>query len=893
MALSPGVRLGPYEVQSLLGSGGMGEVYRAHDSRLDRTVAIKVLPAHVVDEPDVRLRFEREAKTLAALSHPHICPVFDVGQQDGIHFLVMEHLEGVTLADRLTKGPLPIDQVFHHAIDIADALDKAHRQGIVHRDLKPGNIMLTRSGAKLLDFGLAKLQPASGPVAGVGIAATVTSPLTGQGTILGTLNYMSPEQVEGKDADSRSDLFAFGAVVHEMATGKKCFGGHSAASVIAAILEREPPAMSTLQPLTPRALDHVVSRCLAKDPDERWQTAADVMRELKWISDGATHAVPAAAVRPGNKERLAWAAGFAVVSALAVVLGLRAFRANPGAPEMRVDIATPATTDPVSFAMSPDGQKVVFSALSDGQPRLWLRSLDSTTASTLPGTERGRTPFWSPDGRSLGFFADGTFKRLDILTGSITDLPNAVTSTGGTWNSDGAILFGIGGIQSIWHVPATGGDPRPVTPAGAGSHRRPHFLPDGRHFVYHVAGNPDVRGVYVGTLDGSGARRLLDDGSHAVYAAGYLFYVLQSTLVARPFDPARTDFTGEPVRLAEQIAIMAGSAALSVSAEGSIAYRAGDATGGVGALGLRQLTWIDRSGKPLDTLADAAAAAAPALSPDGRRVAVFRAINAPNADIWLLEANRDGRTRFTTNPEIDAFPVWSPDGREIVFQSYKKSAGDLYRMSVGGSGSEVLILTTSGVTHPMDWSRDGRFLLYRSQPLTSQTSEWDLWAVPVDGEPGASRGPAKERNPFPVVQTDFDDRDGQFSPDGNWIAFESNESGRYEIYLQPFPGPGARVPVSAAGGAQVRWRRDGTELFYIALDGRMMAVPIRLGSGKPPEIGAAAPLFMTKVGGAIPQGVTRQQYDVSADGQRFLMNTLIEEATASPIRLILNWKPRP
>jgi eukaryotic-like serine/threonine-protein kinase len=883
MVLSTGTRLGPYEIQDAIGAGGMGEVYRAYDTRLDRTVAIKVLPAHVASDPEVRERFEREAKTLAALSHPHICPVFDVGRHEGIDFLVMEHLEGETLAERLARhagpeGPaLRVEEVLRFAIQIADALDKAHRKGIVHRDLKPGNIMLTKSGAKLLDFGLAKMLPSAGAVAGMSIAATVSRPLTGQGTILGTLHYMAPEQVEGKEADPRSDIFGFGAVVYEMATGQKAFAGKSAASIIAAILEREPPALSTLQPLTPRALDHVVSHCLAKDPDERWQSAGDVMRELKWIAEAGSRAsVPSpTATRSGRREQIAWA-GLAIVAAVATALGLLISRAAPIAPEMRVDIATPPSSDPLSLAISADGQKVVFAALSDGQPRLWLRSLDSTDARPLPGTDRGRVPFWSADGRSIGFFTDGTFKRLDLETGLVRDLLNAVISSGGAWNHEGVILLSMGNVQPIRRVLVDGGEPIAVTRNVAGSsHRTPRFLPDGRHFLYTVASSSEDRGVYVAALDGSQPRRLLDVESPAEYASGHLFYLLRDTLVARAFDPIGLSFTSEPARVAE------GVAAFAVSANGSIAYRTGTNTG-LAAPGVRHLVWFDRAAKSLGTLADFAAM--PALAPDGRRVAVHRSITGQNTDVWLLETTREGSVRFTTNSQTDAFPVWSPDSREIAFQSYKNGRpGDLFRKSAVGTGPEEPLLMTEDVTHPTDWSPDGRFLLYRSQSQGSNTSQWNLWAVPVDGDP----------KPFPVVQTNFDDRDGQFSPDGKWIAFESNESGRYEVYIQPFPS-GPKVPVSAGGGAQARWRRDGRELFYIAIDGRLIAVPIRFtGIARPPEIGVGVPLFMTNVGGAFAQGVSRQQYAVSADGQRFLMNTLAEGANASPITLILNWKPKP
>lgn len=869
MLLAPGTRLGPYEITDAIGEGGMGQVYRAHDTRLDRTVAIKVLPSHVADDVNVKQRFEREARTLAALSHPHICPVFDVGPQDGVHFLVMEYLEGETLAARLVRQPLALDQVLGLGIQIADALDKAHRQGIVHRDVKPGNIMLTRSGAKLLDFGLAKQQPSESAVAGLSVANTVSSPLTGQGTILGTLHYMAPEQVEGHEADARSDLFAFGAVLYEMVTAKKAFEGKSAASVMAAILEREPPAASALQPLTPRALDHVVSQCLAKDPDERWQSAGDVMRELRWIAQSRPQVSESAATTAGPlpKERLAWAAALLLATLAAGVLAVSAFRAGPVAPETHLEITTPPTSDPGTFAISPDGRKIVFAATFDEQPRLWLRSLDSGAARPLPGTDRGRIPFWSPDSRSIAFFADGTFKRLDLDTGSIRDLLKAVTSTGGTWNRDGVILLAMGNVQPIRRVAADGGEPSSVTQNAAGvSHRTPRFLPDGRHFLYSATGSPETRGVHVAALDESDSRRLLDIDSPAAYTAGHLFYLLQDTLVARPFDAVSRSFTGEPVRVADGVGVF------SVSGEGTIAYRTGTATG-PNTVGARQLAWFDRSGRSLGTVSDVRSSGPPALSPDDRYILSYRA-----ADIWVLETTRDASVRLTTNPGTDSFAVWSPDGKRIAFQSYQKGlAGEIYQKPASG-GMEERILSSPDVTHPMDWSPDGRFVLYRMQPQGSNTSQWSLWAVPVE----------RDGRPFPVVQTDFDERDGQFSPDGKWIAFESNETGRYEIYIQPFPR-GAKIPVSSAGGAQVRWHRNGRELFFIAMDGQLMAVPIRLTEGQA-EIGKPAPLFRTNVGGAVTLGVTRQQYAVSADGQRFLMNTVVAEANASPISLILGWK---
>jgi Tol biopolymer transport system component len=655
-----------------------------------------------------------------------------------------------------------------------------------------------------------------------------------------------------------------------MATAKKAFEGKSAASVMAAILERHPPALSALQPLVPHALDHVVNQCLAKDPDERWQSAGDVMRELQWIAQTGPQTRTSSPSLTGTttKERLTWAVALAVIATAAIVLGFSAFRADPVALETHVEITTPPTTDPITFAISPDGRKMIFAATLEEHPQLWLRELDSGTIRPLAGTDRGRIPFWSPDSRSIGFFADGTFKRLDLDTGSVRDLLKAVTTSGGTWNRNGDILLAMGAVQPIWRVAADGGrEPAQVTKNATGiSHRSPRFLPDGRHFLYSVGGSPEARGIYVAALDGSDSRRLLDVESLAAYSAGHLFYLAGDVLVARPFDANSLAFTGQPVRLSDRVGIF------SLSDEGTIAYRTGTESG-FNIVGARQLAWFDRAGRSLGTVGDTRSSGPPALSPNDRRILSYRA-----GDIWVFETTRDASVRLTTNPATDSFSVWSPDGTQVAFQSYQKGVpGEIYKKPAAG-GPEEPILSSPDVTHPMDWSSDGRFVLYRMQPQGSNASQWNLWAVPVEGD----------GKPFPVVQSDFDERDGQFSPDGKWIAFESNETGRYEIYIQPFP-TGAKTIVSSGGGAQVRWNRNGRELFYIAMDGQLMAVPIQLTDGQA-EIGKSAALFRTNVGGAVTLGVTRQQYAVSADGQRFLMNTVVAEANASPISLVLGWR---
>jgi serine/threonine protein kinase/Tol biopolymer transport system component len=883
MPLTPGTRLGPYEIQAAVGAGGMGEVYKARDTRLDRTIAIKVLPEHVAANPELKQRFEREAKTLAALSHPYICPVFDVGEQDGVDFLVMEYLEGETLATRLEKGALPLSQALQYAIQIVDALDKAHRKGIVHRDLKPGNVMLTKTGAKLLDFGLAKLQ-LTGAVAGLSVVATMTSPLTAQGTILGTLHYMAPEQVEGKDADARSDIFSFGAIVYEVATGRRAFDGKSAASVMAAILEREPPAMSSLQPMTPPLLDHVVKRCLAKDPDERWQNAGDVMRELKWVAeiDPQLVAKTSASSPRRQAERLAWsiavAALIAAGSALAAMLYLRP--AEPEPVVTRLDVVTPPTSDAFSFALSPDGRQLAFVANGERGSQLWLRPLDQVAAQPLAGTGGASYPFWAPDSRAIGFFADGKVKRIDLTGGALQVLADAPYPRGGTWSAAGVIVFAPTIADPLMRVAATGGTAAPVTrlAVGQGSHRWPHFLPDGHRFLFLMAtGQSQTQGVYVASLGGDEPRRVVPAETAALYAApGYLLLVSNGVLTAYEFDAARATVTGEPMPVAQAVGADDGAfhSAFSVSAGGVLAHRRG-------ASARTQLVWVDRTGKVLSAIGqpDENAPGNPALAPDGQRLAVSRGVQG-NFDVWLIEVGQGMASRFTFDAAIENSPVWSPDGRQIAFRSNPNGVHDLFEKPASGTADEQPLLVTSQAKSPLDWSPDGRFLLYGTQdPKTGS----DLWALPMMGE----------RKPFAVLQGSFDEIQGQFSPDGRWLAYASNESGRYEIYVRTFPEAGGKWQVSVSGGLQPRWRRDSHELFYIASDTRLMAVPIRLARDtRALETAAAVPLFATRLAtgpNIAPAGFqARAQYAVAADG-RFLMNIAADDAISSPITIVQHW----
>jgi predicted Ser/Thr protein kinase len=602
MALAAGDRLGPYEIISPLGAGGMGEVYRARDTRLDRIVAIKVLAAELANDPQFRNRFDREARTISQLDHPHICALYDVGERDGTSFLVMQYLEGETLETRLKIGALRLDHALQYSIQIAEALDKAHRAGIVHRDLKPGNIMLTKAGAKLLDFGLAKATGPAGARAGLSMLPTTPPGLTAQGTILGTFQYMAPEQLEAQEADTRTDIFAFGAVVYEMVTGTKAFEGKSHASLIGAILKDQPRALFNLQPLAPPALDRIVETCLAKSPDDRWQTARDLLRELKWLAEGAAEGTNGAITSTArSRERAVWVLGAVAVLAIAALVALATLYFRRTVPEpvvTRLDVVTPPTSEAFSFALSPDGRRLAFVANGDKGSQLWLRPLDQVRAQPLAGTEGAIYPFWAPDGRAIGFFADGKLKRIDFTGGALQVLADAPYPRGGTWNADGVIVFGPSGADALLRVAATGGTTAPVTrlAPGQGSHRWPQFLPDGRRFVFLMAtGQPQTQGVYLGSLDGGEPIRVMPAETAAVYAApGYLLLVSQGVLAAYPFDAARATVANEPMPVAQVVGTDDGEfhSAFSVSAAGVLAHRAG---AGV----RRQLVWVDRTGKML------------------------------------------------------------------------------------------------------------------------------------------------------------------------------------------------------------------------------------------------------------------------------------------------------
>ena len=901
MSLAPGVRLGPYEVLSAIGAGGMGEVYRARDTRLERTVAIKVLPEAFASDPQFRERFDREARAISSLNHPHICTLYDVGREQDTDFLVMEYLEGETLAARLERDGLRPDEALQMAIQVADALAAAHRAGIVHRDLKPGNIFLVGkrgsstgvSTAKLLDFGLAKT--ATPAVAGADLSRLPTTPagkagLTQQGTILGTFQYMAPEQLEGRDADARTDIFAFGAVLYEMLTGRKAFEGKSHASLIGAIMHAEPAPLSAVQPLTPRSVDRIVRKCLAKDPDERWQTARDLLDELRWTVEAgapqgaAVSAMSVAAPRPGrfSSARLAWMVA-AIAAAIALIVATAAMwqqGAGP-LPVTRFEIAVPSTGSPTSLALSPDGRQLAYVATTEGQSRLWVRSLDATAARMLAGTEGASFPFWAPDGRAIGFFAEGKLKRVDLAGGAPQALADAANGRGGTWNAEGVILFtpvnSVSGAGSsvITRVSAAGGTPVAVTQlaAGEGSHRWPQFLPDGRRFLFFsTLGRSDTQGVYVGALDGGEPIRVLASETPGVFVPpDRLLLVRGDALMAMRFDAAQGTVAGEPISLAQPVGRDDGVFASAFSASpGTIAYRA---TGGGQR---RQLVWLDRTGTMVGSIGspDDNNLAGLALDPAGQRIAVFYAVLG-NFDIWLVDAGRGIPARFTFDPAGDSTPLWSPDGRRVIFWSGRSGPLSLYEKSATSAGDEQLLAVDAGT--PLSWSPDGRFVLY--QRADSKTGT-DLWVLPMTGD----------RKPLAVVQTPMDQPGGDFSPDGRWLAYESNESGRMEVYVQPFPEAGGKWQASMAGGTQPRWRRDGKELYYVAPDARLVAVPVAVSpDGRTLDLGVPAPLFRTRLASGAGVIAGRPEYAVAPDG-RFLMNTVVEDTAPSPITVVLNWE---
>ena len=888
MALSPGTRLGVYEITAPLGEGGMGQVFRARDTKLDRDVAIKVLPEAFAHDADRLARFTREAKTLASLNHPHIAAIYGLEESDGITALVMELVEGDDLSQRIAGGAIPLDEALPIAKQIAEALEAAHEQGIIHRDLKPANIKVRSDGTvKVLDFGLAKaLDAGAGGAGGAGRdvsqSPTLTSPaMTQAGMILGTAAYMSPEQAKGRPVDRRADIWAFGAVLFEMLTGTRAFPGEDITDTIVSVISKEPD-WSALPAAVPVRVTQALRVCLRKDAKQRAHDMADVRLALEGAFETAAPQSPTSTTASSRSGRPLIAA-LAVVTVFAIVLAVPAVRylrqtPPPVPPEMRVELTTPGTDAPLQFALSPDGRSLVFVASGDGPSRLWLRALDKTEARPLAGTEGATYPFWSPDSRSVGFFAATTLMRLEVAGGRPQVLATLTgNSFGGSWSADGTILFTRQSTSPLWRIPAAGGEPVAVTHVDAPrqrSHRSPQFLPDGRHFLFFVSGTPEAAGIYLGALDGGEPRRLTDADSAAQFLMpDQVVFVRQGTLVARRLDLARWELTGDPVTLADRVGVDASArfAGFAVSAAGAVAYRAGDS-------GSPQLTWFNRMGKAVGAAGepDPNSMGTPELSPDGRRVAISRTVQ-DNMDIWLLDLLRGGWTRLTSAASTDLYGVWSPDGMRIAFTSNRKGVFDLYLKPSNGTGTEDIAVESPITKVPQDWSSDGRWLLYYE---TNPTTGRDLLARDMSGA---------DHTPRVVANTSFQEVLGQLSPDEHWVTYQTDESGRFEVVVQRFPDATGKWQVSTAGGVAPRWRADGKELYFLAPDATMMAVPVTA-AGTSFEVGTPVALFPTRIVGGGTVATNRPQYAVARDG-RFLINQPVADATAAPITLLLNWRP--
>jgi serine/threonine protein kinase/Tol biopolymer transport system component len=864
-----------YEIVEKIGAGGMGEVYRARDTRLDRIVALKILPEHFASSAELKQRFAREAMVISSLSHPNICTLHDVGHDDGIDFLVMEYLEGETLGERLRRGRLPAEEVLRFGSEIASALDRAHRSGIVHRDLKPANIMLTKDGVKLLDFGLAKVQSrAVAAATALPTEAATEEPLTERGTVLGTFRYMAPEQLEGEEADARTDIFALGAVLYEMATGHKAFQGKSQASLIAAILERDPEPVSVVEPMTPPMLDWTVRRCLAKHRDERWQSAGDIAAEMRWIAEeGSRAGIPkSVARRRKHFGHLSWVLVALFATAAATIGFLYVHDVSREVRVLRADILpppgtefdlNPATPGPVS--VSPDGRRLVFTAeSSDGEPLLYVRELDAPAARPLAGTEGALYPFWSPDSRDIGYFTEDKLRRIAADGGIPSTLCDAENGKGGTWSRDGVILFAPSADSPIYRVPAVGGESIPVTeldPAGSeNSHRFPVFLSDGRRFLYlaRTAYFNELSTLMVGRLDGEGSDALTEVESNVAVASDHLLYAREGTLMARPFDENTCSFIGAAFPIAEIVKYLPGAclAVFSVSQNGVLAYVAG------ASQELTELVIVNYDGEPVRTIGEPAEHrwSAPMISPDERFVAVsIRDPRIGSHDVWIYDVGRDLRTRLTYDPADEMRPTWSPDSESLVFSSKRETHYDLFRIHVSRPGSEELVLTTPADKFAACWSSDGRYLVYES--------EGAIWALPMVGK----------GDPFQLLSRGDGTGRPCLSSDGKWLAYDVADGASSDVFITDFPQADRRWQVSVDGGFWPMWSHD--RFFYVSRAGIVQSVNYRT------------------EGQALALDPPESLHDVShtcggtvfPDGERALQFVPARDPETERLSLVVNW----
>jgi Tol biopolymer transport system component/predicted Ser/Thr protein kinase len=852
--MTAGTKLGPYEILAPIGAGGMGEVYRAKDTKLGREVAIKILPESFANDPDRLARFEREAKVLAALNHPNIAQIYGVEQRA----LVMELVEGETL-----KGALPLEAALNYAKQIADALEAAHEKGIVHRDLKPANIMITPSGVvKVLDFGLAKTADVSSTSSDPSQSPTFTISPTRAGVIMGTAPYMSPEQARGKPVDRRADIWAFGVVLYEMLTGRRLFDGETTSDILAAVLTKEPDLTKV-----PAKVRRLLQSCLQKDPKQRLQAIGDWRLLLE----------SAPLAKDVHDSKLPWAVAAAVTIG-ALVLGYLYFRRAPEKPRVfKLSVQPPEKVTFESFslpAVSPDGRRLAFATGTAGRDGLWVRDLDSLAASArvLPGTQRASHPFWSPDSRYIAFFADRRLKKIDVAGGPALPLcAGGLFPPGGTWSKNDVILFTSDQNGVVLRVPAAGGSAMPVTvldPALAEtSHNFPWFLPDGRHFLYTaVSTDPEKNAVYVGDLDSKSRHRILAANSQAVYAPpGYVLFLRERTLMAQPFDAGKAVTTGDPIPIAEQVDYFRDAwgninTVFSSSQNGVLAYNSGGSGNDL------QLTWFDRSGRAAGTVGAPGMMRFPTVSPDGNTVAADRLDPQTGFfDLWLHDLKRGTSSRFTFDSKTNDSPAWSPDGRHIAFRSTRDGLGNLYQKAIDGTAPEEALDKSLRSMRPSDWSRDGRYII---EGVSDPKTKGDIWVLPLFGD----------RKPFPYLQTDFSENDGKLSPNGQWLAYFSDETGRFEVYVQTFPTPGGKWQVSTNGGALPVWSRDGKELFFSGLDRKIMVAEAK--GGAKFEVSVPKPLFEMRSG---PTG----WFDVSKDG-RFLIPTPAEQSSV-PITVVVNW----
>ena len=871
MALIPGTRLGPYEILSAIGSGGMGEVYRARDTRLGRS-AVKILRGDLASSAEGRARFEQEARTIASLTHPNICTLHDVGRERDLDFLVMELLEGETLAQRLTRGPLSVESTLEYAIHMAAALDCAHRQGIVHRDLKPGNVMLTKSGAQLLDFGLATLRT---ELAEGDEAQTRSLALTEKGTILGTLEYMAPEQLEGRKVDARTDLFALGAIVYEMTAGRRPFTASSRAGLIAAILGSEPPRLTTVREDTPPALDRLVKICLAKSPDDRWSSAHDVLLLVEGIvADGQRVASPEATPRRAGGVRVSWIAVPLLVAA--ALFAAWALWPQADQPLDFVSVLPPAGTSlAVAEApqVSPDGQHVVFPATdAAGRTSLYVRTRGSLAVRPLPDTDDGTLPFWAPDSERLGFFSQGHMKTIAVSGGPPQTLAPAANPRGGTWSRGGVIVFVPFPNDPPQQVPEGGGAVRPVPIPEPFDERRfyPSFLPDGRHYLYLSIdlNTRNGRAIRIASIDSVETKELVPSTTSAVYAEpGYVIFRREKALVAQPFNTRTLELQGTPSVVVEAVGFspLNYQGFFSASTTGALAYLESDPGW--------HLVWFDRLGRRGDAAAPTGQYNSVCISSDGTRVVYDLAdTQTGNIDIWSLDLAGGTPSRLTFDPSVDFYPVCSPTGDEVVFGTLRAGPPSMVRQKISSPGEETQILQSGGVNQATDWSRDGRLIVYST--YTQQTS-WDIWVLPL----------SEGGTPAPFAATAAEERNARLSPDGRWMAYALRESGRTDVYVQPFPATGAKWQVSAGGGSYPVWSPSGRELFYLSPSQAIVGVDVTAGASGF-AVGSPRMLFETRTAGweRISQG---SPFVVTPDSQRFLVSSAGD--TVMPITLVLNW----